>query len=374
MKTSEPTKKNKLFLHQFESVLPAVCLEQEQAAQTLSQILVKNALTDKTAADRWVSKFGVKPGLIEKRWFESLELAGNSRDINEKARFFLDRTLEVFRKWYPDAQSSHPDHLVHVTCTGYYAPSSAQRIVNERKWNTETEITHAYHMGCYASIPSIRIAEGVAHARLAHSPDQAVTIDIAHNELCGLHTNPADLSAEQIVVQTLFADGHIKYTLQDERTARLTSKRAFELVAHQEWQIEDSFDDMSWAPAQWGMKMSLQRAVPEKIGQSLMSFLESLAKKAGYSIETLLKEALFAVHPGGPKIIDRVRDLLELKDSALEASVKVLRERGNMSSATLPHIWKNILDNEHNQNQLVVSLAFGPGLTIFGSVFRLQQF
>jgi predicted naringenin-chalcone synthase len=50
-------------------------------------------------------------------------------------------------------------------------------------------------------------------------------------------------------------------------------------------------------------------------------------------------------------------------------SHKVLRERGNMSSATLPHIWKEILDLDLKSGTRVVSLAFGPGLTLFGAVF-----
>ena len=58
-----------------------------------------------------------------------------------------------------------------------------------------------------------------------------------------------------------------------------------------------------------------------------------------------LARSVFAVHPGGPKIIDRVRDVLELADSQVAASRGVLFDHGNMSSATLPHIWMRMLDD-----------------------------
>jgi len=42
-----------------------------------------------------------------------------------------------------------------------------------------------------------------------------------------------------------------------------------------------------------------------------------------------------------------------------------------MSSATLPHVWKAILDDDAvPSGTLIVSLAFGPGLTIAGAILR----
>ena len=81
--------------------------------------------------------------------------------------------------------------------------------------------------------------------------------------------------------------------------------------------------------------------------------------------------ALFAIHPGGPRIIDELAELLALRPRQVEASNAVLRDHGNMSSATLPHVWKAILeDAEVPAGTWVVALAFGPGLTIAGAILR----
>jgi predicted naringenin-chalcone synthase len=80
------------------------------------------------------------------------------------------------------------------------------------------------------------------------------------------------------------------------------------------------------------------------------------------------------VHPGGPRIIDGVRDALKLEESSVEISRRVLRDQGNMSSATLPHIWKEILQDESVPNGAwIPSIAFGPGLTLTGAVFRKRS-
>jgi predicted naringenin-chalcone synthase len=42
-----------------------------------------------------------------------------------------------------------------------------------------------------------------------------------------------------------------------------------------------------------------------------------------------------------------------------------------MSSATLPHVWKAILEDDAIPGKtLIVSLAFGPGLTLSGGILQ----
>lgn len=89
-------------------------------------------------------------------------------------------------------------------------------------------------------------------------------------------------------------------------------------------------------------------------------------------LSELLKNAIFAIHPGGPKIIASLQEYLELTDEQTLFSKKILFERGNMSSATLPHVWQEILKSNPKEKTKIVSFAFGPGLTIFGSIFEIE--
>lgn len=262
---------------------------------------------------------------------------------------------EVVDAYFEEAYrgSTAPDDLIHVTCTGYASPSGAQQLVAKRGWSTR--VTHAYHMGCYAALPAVRIANGLAAAGSRR-------VDLAHTELCSLHLDPADHRIEQLVVQSLFADGLIRYSLVPH------AERGLRIIALHEQLVPDSAAAMRWIAGDHGMQMTLARDVPERIGAVLRAFVIELYGRAGIALSQL-KDSVFAVHPGGPRIIDGVQRTLELTDAQVAASRAVLRDHGNMSSATLPHVWQR-LDAELPRGTLVASLAFGPGLTVCGGLFE----
>jgi predicted naringenin-chalcone synthase len=270
----------------------------------------------------------------------------NGTTIDKRNLYFSEKAKTVFSKIYAD---SSPKSLVHVTCTGYVSPSPAQQYFESK--SSRVDITHAYHMGCYASIPAIRIAAGLT---LLNNQE----VDVVHTEMCSLHLDSSLHTPEQMVVQTLFADGHIKYSLSKE-------KKGLKLLNIREELVKDSKEDMTWVPGPNVMQMTLSKEVPIKIRDSLPSFVNGLTNGLDFS------KAIFAIHPGGPKIIEAVQKKLELSDEQVKYSQEVLFERGNMSSATLPHVWEKILKDKSNQGKIVISLAFGPGLTIFGSVFEV---
>jgi predicted naringenin-chalcone synthase len=79
-------------------------------------------------------------------------------------------------------------------------------------------------MGCYAAIPSIRMAKG-----LLLSDSAKKRADIVHTEMCTLHVNPALHRLDALVSQSLFADGFIKYSMVAE-----APKSGFQVISHRE--------------------------------------------------------------------------------------------------------------------------------------------
>lgn len=279
-------------------------------------------------------------------------------NLDRRMAVFESHADRIFEQFYP-SEESPPNDLIHVTCTGYISPSGAQKIVSLRGWGAQTTVTHAYHMGCYGSIPALRIASGFAALQRGRT-------DIVHTEICSLHANPSMHSLDQLVTQSLFADGFIKYSADPHADGP-----HIRVLALQEETIPDSLKSMTWKTMNWGFEMSLAKEVPSQIARALDASLHRLCKKANRFPEKILSEALFAVHPGGPKILHYVRKLLQLKEPQLEHSFSILNNYGNMSSATLPHIWKAILEDDAiPTNTPIVSFAFGPGLTICSAVME----
>ena len=278
----------------------------------------------------------------------------HGRGAQVRTRMFAKLVDAYFAAEY--AGEAPPDDLIHVTCTGYASPSGAQKLVADRGWLTR--VVHAYHMGCYAAVPALRIAGGFVGSRSRR-------VDLVHTELCSLHLDPANHALEQLVVQSLFADGMIRYSLVPE-----ASEPALRVLAVHERVLPDSAQAMTWIAADAGMKMTLARDVPDRIAAAVRGFVVELFERGGLGLGELAR-ATCAVHPGGPKIIDHVGKALELRDDQLAASRGVLLDHGNMSSATLPHVWMRILaDPGIPPGTPIPSLAFGPGLTICGALLE----
>lgn len=285
-------------------------------------------------------------------------------DFRQRSHFFDSLSTEIFERFYPSHQEIAP-HLIHVTCTGYVAPSPAQKLVSKREAGEKTVVTHAYHMGCYASIPALRMAQGFLRA----ADLKRKKIDIVHTELCTLHMNPLLHEKEQLVVHSLFADGFIKYSLVPQEEVGEVS--SLNVLSVHEVTLPDSSEIMTWKCEHWGMRMTLAKSVPVVIRNGLPSFLKTLIEKAGEDPEETIEKALFAIHPGGTKIIQQIAQILNLRPDQIAHSQQVLAEYGNMSSATLPHIWEKILqDPRCPKGKKILSLAFGPGLSLSGALLE----
>jgi predicted naringenin-chalcone synthase len=282
-----------------------------------------------------------------------------------RSRVFSEIVDAYFESEY-EHEATAPSELIHVTCTGYVAPSGAQRVVASKGWGDRSQVTHAYHMGCYAAFPAIRLGAGLLSLPAAFNSARAEhRADIAHTELCTLHLDPSQHSPEQLVVQSLFGDGFVRYSLRD-----CGAGPGLEVLALSEQILPDSAQSMGWASGDFGLHMTLARDVPDRIASALRAFVLDLFGRSGLSFADL-RHTVVAVHPGGPKIIDRVREVLELSEAQVSASRAVLFDYGNMSSATLPHVWARVLSDPDVPSETpILSLAFGPGLTVCGGLFR----
>jgi predicted naringenin-chalcone synthase len=182
-------------------------------------------------------------------------------------------------------------------------------------------------------------------------------MDIVHTEICSLHNNLSKHETHTLVSQSLFADGFIKYSMVKD-----THLPSLQVLRVKEEIIPDSRGSMTWEVAPWGFEMFLGKEVGVLIVRHLPGYLERIKAP---------QNALFAIHPGGPKILSYVQKALGLKDAQLAHSYEILKNYGNMSSATLPHIWEKILnDPEVSSGTPIVSLAFGPGLNFAGAIME----
>jgi predicted naringenin-chalcone synthase len=356
-----------MFLYDFHTPLPPFYKSQKDSLHWLAKAWGQKQQKDSSGLHRVLEKVACNEEQISKRHYYLPEFNRNVEDgeiLNQpreqghylRSQFYAKVTEQIFKSAY-EARTA-PKNLIHVTCTGYVSPSAAQKI-SVQKWEGKTEVLHAYHMGCYASVPALRMARGLT----AQNP--ATTVDIFHTELCSLHIDLHETSLEQMVIQSLFADGAALYRLSGKMPE---SCPCFEVIDVRERILPGTEDAMTWVASDHGLKMTLSKDVPRHVGQNLNQFLAEWMRDLGHSIG--FKDSLFAIHPGGPKILDLAKQALDLDEKQIRFSRDVLFERGNMSSATLPHVWEKILRSDIKSGTNVFSFAFGPGLTVAAAWMR----
>jgi predicted naringenin-chalcone synthase len=226
--------------------------------------------------------------------------------------------------------ASRITHVVTASCTGCFAPGPDFRIVRDLGLPGTTERYHLGFIGCAAAFPALRAAE-----RMCAAQSDAVVLVVC-TELCSLHIRPSS-SPDQIVSSSVFADGSAAAIV----TAEPGDRSGLDLERFGTALTSEGEEDMAWTIGDDGFEMVLTGEVPRIIGREIRGAVDGFL--AG-EVPTA-----WAVHPGGRSILDRVQAGLELAPDALTASRAVLRDYGNMSSATV---------------MLIAGLAFGPGLTV----------
>jgi predicted naringenin-chalcone synthase len=247
--------------------------------------------------------------------------------------------------------SAHVDaatisHLVVVTCTGFFAPGPDVELIDLLGLRPDVARTIVGFMGCYAAFNGLRVARDSVAARPG---TKALVVCV---ELCTLHFRP-DPAPDNVVAHALFGDGAAAVVVGDDADALVRLGAAATLVA------PDTRRDMGWEIADDGFRMSLSSYVPSLVATDITRFVAPLADG---------DVASWCVHPGGRAILDHVEDALSLPRDALASARGVLRDVGNVSSATVLFVLEREIARLA-EGERGVMLGFGPGLTLEGLAF-----
>jgi len=250
-----------------------------------------------------------------------------------------------------DGEQDRITHLIVASCTGFVAPGIDQLLARRLGLRGDLQRTVVGFMGCSAAIPALRIAQATVLA------DPEARVLVVNLELCTLHLQ------ETADVQTalsflLFGDGCAAALVTGDETGIALGDFLSTL-------IPDSEDMITWHVGDHGFVMYLSGQVPGRIAKALRDDDGGLLRGEGtQSID------LWAVHGGGRTILDAVESGLNLAPQALETSRGVLRDCGNMSSATIMFVLRRIMEMDGG-GQRGMAMAFGPGMV--AETFRFTK-
>jgi predicted naringenin-chalcone synthase len=243
-------------------------------------------------------------------------------------------------------------HLITVSCTGMSAPGLDLQIMEKMQLPSNLHRTSVNFMGCYAAIHALKLA----HAFCATMHGASVVV--VCTELCTLHFQK-EITQNNMMSSLLFSDGCAAMLVQNGTpTAGLKLDHFFSQVAFK------GKSAMAWELSGMGFLMTLTGYVPELIKED---FNELVTNALGSAGKTKQEITHWCMHPGGKKILEVISESLELQKDDLAHSYDVLKNYGNMSSASIVFVLQKILQElvqAKNPSALVFGAAFGPGLTM----------
>lgn len=274
-----------------------------------------------------------------------------ARYADEASKLAIDAATEAMES--AQCEASEITHLVVATCTGFQAPGVDIDLIEQLGLSTETQRVVVGFMGCHAAINALRAARGFVAA------DPQAVVLVVCVELCSLHYQYG-WDPDRVVSNAIFADGAAA-TIVGAAEPR---NAGVQVVATGSTLIPGTRDAMSWRVGDHGFKMTLSSEVPSIVQRTLPDVIHRWLDQQSCSISDI---AEWVIHPGGPRVLAAVEESLQLDVDALSLSYDVLAQHGNMSSATMLFIMKELWQQQRFGYWLAV--GFGPGLEIEYALF-----
>jgi predicted naringenin-chalcone synthase len=242
-------------------------------------------------------------------------------------------------------------HLITVSCTGLSAPGLDLQVMELIDLPKDIFRTSVNFMGCYAAIHALKLADFICRS----TPDAKVLI--VCTELCTLHLQK-EPTQDNLASGLLFSDGSAAVLVTGDNHP----VKGIRLNSFYSEVVTKGKKDMAWELSSTGFQMTLSGYVPDLIEEDISHLVDKALTQQGMSRSDITN---WCIHPGGRKILEAVQKSLGIDKHELNCSYQVLDQYGNMSSATILFVLKEMLPSlQQKEHSKIFAVAFGPGLTM----------
>ena len=258
-------------------------------------------------------------------------------------------SVDAIRDCLHDVAYNEITHLITVSCTGMAAPGLDLQVMELMDFQKTIFRTSINFMGCYAAIHALKLADAICIA------EPKANVLIVCTELCTLHFQK-EATIDNITSSLLFGDGCAAALVCSD----LREEAGIQIRGFYSEVIPKGKRDMAWELSSSGFLMTLSGYVPELIEEDFSGIVARSLKNSGlYSTEI----DGWCIHPGGKRILEAIEQSMGISKEDLSHCYEVLGKYGNMSSATILFVLKDMLGSKQKQKNIFAS-AFGPGLTV----------
>jgi predicted naringenin-chalcone synthase len=243
--------------------------------------------------------------------------------------------------------------LVVNTCTGYICPGISTYLIERLGLSRSLRVYDMVGSGCGGAIPNLQVAESMLKT---NGGGVAVSASV---EICSSTFQMGnDLSL--ILSNALFGDGAAAAVLWNKPVG-------FELVASAGRFVPEQRDTIRFVHKEGQLHNQLSLKLPDLVKKAAAAVVADVLSSQGLKTGDIKH---WALHTGGEKIINAVRDEIGIPEERLRATRKVLSEYGNMSSPTVWFVLKEIIQNGITAGEWCVMVAYGAGLSAHAVLLR----
>ncbi|MBR7796572.1 MAG: type III polyketide synthase [Bacillota bacterium] len=248
------------------------------------------------------------------------------------------------------------DMIIFVSSTGIATPSMDIHLFNERPFRSDIKRMPLWGLGCAGGA----IGLSRAYDWLTANPDKSALIVCC--ELCSLTFQKGDMKKSNIIGTALFGDGISAALAVGEKSLILRKKKGSipKLLQSHSYTKKDSISVMGWDITDGGFEVIFSKSIPALVETFWREHLQIFLQATRINEQDIHS---FIAHPGGKKVIDSMEKVLQAKPEKFKHSINVLRNHGNMSSATVLYVLGAWMKEAISKGEKSVISALGPGFS-----------
>jgi len=278
-----------------------------------------------------------------------------------------DSRIERFTRWAVDLSAQAVDNalaqvgltndavsgLVVNTCTGYICPGISTYLIEKLGLRRDIPAYDLVGSGCGGAVPNLQICE-----KMLRGDEKSVILSVSA-EICSSTFQVAD-DLGLIISNALFADGAAAAVVWN-------LPEGLSMVASAGRHAPEYRDEIRYIHKNGQLYNQLSTRLPGLVGKTVAHVVKDILKPRGLELGDIKH---WAIHPGGEKVINAVRDEIGLSETQVRLSREVLAEYGNMSSVTVWFVLRKILDAGIALGDWCMMVTFGAGLSAYAFLLR----
>jgi alpha-pyrone synthase len=376
MKTRQQDKLSSRFVPMIESIAtgnPQHITQQGEAAKFVAQLHSYQRHQDRIEKIYKNTRIETRHLAVDLLTEETVAFSQERNTLEKRMQMFAEAAVplaeEVAKKALLKASLNSNQKIedsigliVFVTSTGFVAPGIDAKLIKNLGLRRNIARIPVNFMGCAAAMNGLRVACDYV---IANPIQKALVICLELSSINAVF----DDNLNDIIIHSIFGDGCAAVVLGAAQEETLINQGKFIIRDKFSYLAEDTEDGITLGVRDNGVTCLLSPQLPDYIQGSVGLIINNFLASHQLTTENI---DLWAVHPGGTRILERAQLSLGLTDEQLTDSWEILRQYGNMLSCAVLFVMERmLLRNETSQDKLTgIAFSFSPGVGIEGLLFE----